>query len=188
MLFPMRDRKPPLGRLTAQFAKIVNITFGGGDPTMAALYRELVERRGWLPADQYGLTYGLARLTPGTNMLAFCAGVAWYLRGWAGAIAAVIAGTLPSAVLVVWLTIAYQVLKDNVLAAGAVRGTLAAAVGMMFAAAWKITAPRLRHGKWPRAVVLAGGSALLLVLAMPPIQVLALAAVVGSVWRGGAES
>jgi len=54
--------------------------------------------------EKYGLAYGLARVTPGTNVLAFSAAVAWFLRGWPGALAAVVAGTIPSTILVAWLS------------------------------------------------------------------------------------
>ena len=70
---------PSLRRLFLIYARVSNLTFGGGDPTMAALQSELVASRGWLSPDKYALVYGLARITPGTNILAFCAGTAWYL-------------------------------------------------------------------------------------------------------------
>ena len=179
------DRRPPLRALTLLFLRIVNLTFGGGDPTMAALQRELVERRGWLAAEKYGLSYGLARVTPGTNLLAFCAATAWLLRGWRGALLALVAATVPSAVLVVWLSYAYQVLTANHYGAGAIGGMLAAAVGMMIAAAWNLARPHVRSRTWPRTLVLVAGSlALSLGLGMPPIQVLALAALAGLLWRG----
>ena len=57
---------------------------------MAALQSELVTRHGWLSREKYGLVYGLARITPGTNILAFCAGTAWELKGWPGAILATV--------------------------------------------------------------------------------------------------
>lgn len=180
--------RPPLRTLTLLFARILNLTFGGGDPTMAALERELVSRRGWLTSADYGLAFGLARLTPGTNVLAFCAAVAWLLRGWAGAVLAVVAGSAPSAVLVVWLTYAYQVLKGNALAMSAIGGLLASAVGMMLAASWNLVVPRVRRGKWLRALVIVGGSILLLLrFSLSPILVLALGAAAGFFWREAGE-
>ena len=74
-----------LRALAGIFLRIGNTTFGGGDPTIAALERELVERRRVVTAEEYGVTYALCRVTPGTNMLAFCAGIGWLLRGWPGA-------------------------------------------------------------------------------------------------------
>ena len=75
--------QPSLRRLTSIFFRVGNLTFGGGDPTMAALQSELVATRRWLDEEQYGLIYGLARITPGTNLLAFCAAAGWLIAGWA---------------------------------------------------------------------------------------------------------
>src|SRR5437763_16316125 len=94
---------PRLSHLAGVFFRIGNTTVGGGEPTVAALQKELV-RRGWLSPEQFGLSYALARLTPGTNMLAFCAAAGWYVLGLAGSAAGVVAVTVPSSVLVVWLT------------------------------------------------------------------------------------
>jgi len=48
-----------------------------------------VNRLGWLTLDQYGLAQSLAKITPGTGILAFCAATAWMLRRWTGALVAV---------------------------------------------------------------------------------------------------
>jgi chromate transporter len=170
--------------LTALFARLLNLTFGGGDPTMAALERELVGRRRWLTREDYGLAYGLARLTPGTNVLAFCAAAAWTVRGWRGALLAVAVGSAPSAVVTVLLTYGYEVFKSRPLATGVIAGLLASAVGMMAAAAWSLVRPQLRRGQWLRTLVLTGGSVvLLLFLPVSPIIVLALAAAAGFFWK-----
>jgi chromate transporter len=179
---------PPLGQLSVLFFRLVNFTFGGGDPTMAALERELVARRKWLAPEQYGLSYGLARVTPGTNVLAFSAAAAWFMRGWRGAAAAVIAGSIPCTILVVWLTYGYQAIKDNPLTLGAIAGMLASAAGLMFAAAWNLVRPHVRRRTWLRALALAGGAAVLTAgFNVAPIQVIGVAALVGFFWRDGSE-
>src|SRR6267378_1525928 len=96
-----------LKQLTWIFLRVGNLTFGGGNPTMAALQSELVARRHWLDEEQYGLIYGLARITPGTNLLAFSAGAGLLIAGWAGAVLGELAVTFPSAIVVVLLTLGY---------------------------------------------------------------------------------
>ena len=66
--------RPTLSELAWVFLRIGNTTFGGGDPTLAALQVEFVDRKKWLSAEDYGLAFSLARITPGTNIIAFCTG------------------------------------------------------------------------------------------------------------------
>jgi chromate transporter len=175
---------PSLRRLFVIYARVGNLTFGGGDPTMAALESELVASRGWLSPEKYALVYGLARITPGTNILAFCAGTAWELRGWPGALLAVFGATVPSAIVVVMLTAGFESVKQNTRAMAAVAGTLAAAVGMMAVSAWQLVAPQLRRRRVLRAVVFVAASLLLSYgLGMSPVAVLGLAALAGYFWR-----
>jgi chromate transporter len=173
--------------MTGVFVRVGNLTFGGGDPTMAALYSELVTTRRWLAPEAYGLVYALARITPGTNLLAFCAGAAWEIAGWAGALLAVLAAAVPSAACVVLLTLGYKAWQHNAVAMAAIAGTLAAAVGLMATSAWQLLAPSLAARDWRRAVraLAMAGAALWLPLrfGMSPVAVLGLAAVAGFLWQ-----
>jgi chromate transporter len=173
-----------LRRFTLLFLRINNLTFGGGDPTMAALQRELVAKRRWLSAEQYGLIYALARATPGTNILAFCAGAGWQLARFRGAIAAILTASIPSAAIVIWFTYVYQLWRTDPLAMAAIGGMLAAAVGMMGAAAFQLIRAGWKPGNRLRAaILLALGFVLSFALSVPPLEVLAAGALIGFVWR-----
>jgi chromate transporter len=175
-------------RLTWIFLRLGSLTFGGGDPTMAALQSELVLRRRWLDEEQYALIYSLARITPGTNLLAFSAAAAWQILGWVAAILAVLAMTIPASIVVVFLTRGYQASGASALAMAAIGGTLAAANGMMATSAWQLLVPQIRAGRRLRAAVIFLASlTAALGFSMPPIQVLGLAALAGFIWRVPAE-
>jgi len=176
--------RPSLLKLFLSYLRVTNLTFGGGTITMAALNTELVSLRKWLSQEKYATVYALARITPGTNMLAFCAGTGWELLGWPGAIAAVAAASVPSGIIVMLLTGSYDVLRANANAMAAVAGTLAAAVGIMAMASWQLIEPYLDRKRWLHVTVLAGGSLLLtLKFDLTPIAVLGLAAALGCIWR-----
>src|SRR5215831_12544127 len=138
--------------------RLASVTFGGGNPTMAAMHTEMVVARKWLTSEKYAIAYALARITPGTNMLAFCASTAWELLGWPGAIAAVLAASVPAGIIVMLLSEGYDAVRANALAMAAVAGTLAAAVGMMGTAAWELLRPYLDRRRWLHAAVIAGVS------------------------------
>jgi chromate transporter len=177
-----------LRRFALLSLRVGNLTFGGGDPTMAAFHRELVVSRGWLTPERYGLIYALARATPGTNLLAFCAGVGWQLARWKGALTAVLSASLPCSAAVVCFTYVYTLWRSNPLAMSAIGGTLAAAVGMMAAASFQLLRPGWKPGSRVRAAtIFAGGFVLSFCFSMPPIQVLGIGALLGLVWRAPAE-
>jgi chromate transporter len=175
-----------LPRLAGIYLRLGNLTFGGGDPTMAALYSELVTARGWLEQERYALIYALARITPGTNILAFCAGSGWTLSGLPGAVLAVLAASAPAALIAVLLTFSYEA-GNSGLARAAIGGTLAAAVGMMGTNAWQLLAPQIATRNWQRifrALTIACASLLLSFhFSVSPVQVLGLAALAGFFWR-----
>ena len=168
--------------LTMVFLRAGNLTFGGGDAITALLQRELVHRRDWLTREQYGLAQSLAKITPGTGILAFCAATAWMLRRFAGAIAAVLAASVPSAVVAVLLTWTLTSLSGNNLTLAMLAGVLAAAVGLMWAAAWVLIKPELGRATALRTAVLAAGSFTALLGSISPIEILAAAALIGAVW------
>lgn len=180
----VRMTKPRLGEIGWLFLRIGNTTFGGGDPTMAALHREMVERRGWITNEQFGLCYSLARVTPGTNVLAFCAASAWLAGRWGGSILAVLAACVPSAVLSVVLVRSYEAWPASATVQGAAGGMIAAVAGMMLASALLLFRGQVTHGGVPRALLLTAGSAVLVGwLDWSPVPVLGIAAAAGALWK-----
>jgi chromate transporter len=167
--------KPSLVSLTSLYVKIGNTTFGGGDPTMALFQRELIGRE-WITRDDFALAYSLARITPGTNLLAFCAATGMLVLGLAGAFAAVLAVTLPSAILAVLLTRGFEMWRTYPLAMAAIGGTVAAVSGMMFASVWILVRPYLG---W-RVLLFTGGAFLAAwKFHVTPVPVILVAALAG---------
>lgn len=164
------------------FLRVGATAFGGGDPTIAILQREFY-RREWLTADQFAIAFGLARLTPGTNVLAFCAAAGWYLLGVLGSIIAVLGLTIPSSVLVIWLTRAWELGVDYPLARAVIGATVAAAVGTMIGAAVVLVRRQCSRRTWLSPILIAAAAFLLFrVAGLSPLQVIAIAAVTGFFW------
>jgi chromate transporter len=176
---------PSLRTLTGIFFRAGALTFGGGNPATAALQRELVANRGWLSDTDFALCYAVSRITPGTNMLAFCTAAGWRLRRGLGSLAALLASSVPGAEIVVLLARGYEAWHNNPLVITALQGALAAAVGIVLASSWLLLRPYLTAGTWVRMSVIAATSFVLAAfLGFSPIQVLGLAALTGCFWRG----
>jgi chromate transporter len=175
---------PSLRAMASVFLRIGNLTFGGGDPTIAAMQRELIDRKQWLREDHFAISNGLARVTPGTNVLAFSAAVGWFLHGLAGAFVAVVSASLPSALFSVWLLAAYQQFSSSPLVQAAFSTILAAVVGIMGASVILLVRPRFKPGRRVRAILITGGACFLhFRYGISPVAILAVAALTGLVGR-----
>ncbi|HMG23437.1 MAG TPA: chromate transporter [Kofleriaceae bacterium] len=164
------------------FARHANTTFGGGSATIAVLRQQILARRAWISEAEFDLSYALSRLTPGTNLLAFCTAAGWTARRWRGALVALLAASLPCSVLAVLVTAFYAELHGNPLFQSALRGALAAAVAVMVSTAWVFAEPHVKAA--PRKALLVVPCAIALSLAghRSPVEILLLAAVAGLAW------
>jgi chromate transporter len=174
--------RPRLKDVAWLFFRVGNTTFGGGNPTIAVLQREFLQRH-WLSQEKFAIAFGLGRVTPGTNLLAFCAAAGWYILGLAGAITAVMVITIPTSILVIWLTRVYDAGAKNPLAQSVISAIIAAAVGTMIGAAVLLVRSGISRKDWIRPVLIAVAAfALARVFALSPIVVIGVAAIVGFFW------
>ncbi len=178
--------KPSLAKLTGTFFRIGNTTFGGGYVTMAALGREMVELRGWITAQDFALAFAIAGVTPGTNIIAFCAAVGWLILGGIGAVAGVLALTAPSAVLAVLILQGFKSGSSHPLVLAALGGTVAAVSGMMWSTVLLLLRRYAGGGLSGNARMLAIAGAAFLAswkFKITPLPILAMATLAGLLWR-----
>jgi chromate transporter len=176
--------KPGLLELGSLFCRVGSLTFGGGNPTTVALQYELIERRGWLDQTTFAVCYAFSRLTPGTNLLAFCTAAGWTVRKWPGALVALLAASLPCSAIAVLFTFLYGSANKNQFVAIAIRGMLASAVGILLASSWELVRPYLSTTQWLRTAVVFAGSIILAVgFRMSPIPIILLSALLGFAWQ-----
>jgi len=176
---------PTLGRVARAFFRIGNTTFGGGDTTMAALQREFIDRRRWITQEDYAIAFSLARITPGTNVVAFCAALGARVAGWRGAIAGVLAETAPSAAIAVLITWGYEAWRRNPTVRAAIVGASAAVAGMMFASVWLLMRPHFDGVRRALRAFLYFGAAFAAAwkFGVSPLAIIAIAAAAGFAWK-----
>lgn len=172
--------RPSLASLAGVYFRIGNQTFGSGSTTIILLTREFIER-GWLSQMQCDFFFALARVVPGTNVLAFVSGSAYAMRSWRGALAAVFAYTVPASLIVIALTLLYQRWHAHPVGGAAIGAAMAAIVGIIVGAAWLLVAPRLRSGDVLRTITLVL-AAIVLSFRISPLAIIGLAAVAGYFW------
>ncbi len=89
------------GEVFAAFLKLGCTSFGGPIAHLGYFRKELVERRQWVTESQFSQLLAICQFLPGpaSSQLGFCLGLV--RAGWAGALAAFLAFTLPSVLLLV---------------------------------------------------------------------------------------
>jgi chromate transporter len=118
----------PYIEIAMLFARIGITSFGGG--LSAWLYREVVEQRGWLKADDFLGALALGQILPGSNVVNLSIYVGQRLRGAVGSVVAVLSLLLPPMVSVVLIAALVHHYGNLVWLHQALEGVAAAAVGM----------------------------------------------------------
>lgn len=172
---------PTLGGLLRLLLKHAAFTVGGGSVTTIALERDIVEDLHWLSKDRYRALYGLARVTPGTNILALVTGIGWDFYRWPGALLGLACAAIPGAILAALLAAGYKQAYGNPMVQRFLLGAAAAVCGFIAASIWKLISPYLwGEGRVVTVLVFALGLGVSL-LGISPFPVIVALAVVGYV-------
>ncbi len=155
--------------------------FGGGYSVLSQLKRDVVDRRGWLDADEFMVLAELSKSLPGTPATNLIALLGQRMAGvWGGALAA-IAFLLPSAVLMTACAAGYSLFRRAPLLAPFFDGMGAAMVGVVAATTLDLGRSALRN-RWDLIGAIACAALLSLRLVSEPV--IAAAAVAVGVARG----
>ena len=167
-------------RLTWVVFRDVNRTLGGGIASMELLRRSGA-KEGWLDERGHALLTAVSRLTPGTNVLAYCVSLGWHVSGWRGALAALAAASVPAALVILALA-ATLVRVDHypIVRLIIAIGVLAATV-LVASSAWHLMRPYLNRASAARTTIIAALVAGLTLLGVTPVRILLVAAVAGAI-------
>ncbi len=173
---------PTLAALAWAVARDVNRTVGGGLASMELLRRTGLAR-GWLDEAANALLVAASRLTPGTNVLAYCVGLGWRLRGAPGAGWALLAASVPCSLAIVLISATLvRVDRFVIVRVLLAAGTLAAAAVVLWSA-WPLLRPHVTGPARMHAALVVLVATVLLLLDVTPVQTLLVAAVVGAALR-----
>ena len=126
-----------------EFLFIGATSFGGG--VVAYLRDGLVDKRGWVNDQEFVEYLAISQSLPGLNATNMAVLVGDTLRGYLGAITALIAICLPGGLLMFAVGIAYHQSGDNPLVTAALKGVAAAAIGLILATTIKLGKKSLAH-------------------------------------------
>jgi chromate transporter len=179
-------KQTPLSKFTWIIFRDVNRTFGGGLASMELLRRTFIANSSMNDADNAGLV-AVSRLTPGTNVLAYCVSLGWALHRGSGALLALVAAALPASVIVCVLTVALVRIHEY----PAVRMLLAIAVLiatlLVLSSATSLLRPYVRRPALMHASIVASVAGVMIAAGVTPVRILLLSAMLGAVIGGSAQ-
>ena len=174
-----------IARFTWIVARDVNRTLGGGLASMELLRRTFIAS-GSLDDSGNAALVAVSRLTPGTNILAYCVALGWSIHRGAGAGAALLAASVPASIVICVLIAAlaqvpHYPLVRALLAVGVLVATL-----LVFSSAWSLLRPFARRSVLARASIVAVVAAAMLAADITPVRILLLSAALGAAIGGSA--
>ena len=162
--------------------KLGMISFGGPAGQIAIMHDELVEKRRWISERRFLHALNFCMALPGPEAQQLASYIGYSLYGVRGAITAGGLFVFPSFVLLCVMSAVYVEYGEVAAVAGVVRGLGAAVIALVTAAVLRVGG-RVIHT--PTAIAVAGLAFGLLVVGVPFLVIIALAALVGfAVGRG----
>ncbi len=180
-----------LGALFLAFARVGLLAFGGGPSTLVLMQQEVMRRRVWLNAREFGFTFALSRMYPGAHLLAQAVLIGYLLRGMRGAAICLVGLILPSCLITLLFTLGFVTVRANVGGAAVIDGILPATAGLTVAVALGLGRETLGQdrgrAKLVTAGLLIGSFALMGLLGVQSALCVLLAGIAGALlYRGAA--
>ena len=143
---------PPKPASLVQLALVIGsialTSFGGGQK--ASIRKSVVRQRSWISEDDFLEGLELAQIMPGPNLTNLVVYVGHRVRGWAGALTAFLAVSIPPFAIILAVGAIYFRIKDIPLVHSALLGCAAGAIGLTLANALEMTGDQL---VWPVSIV-----------------------------------
>ena len=148
----MSHTRVSLREIFLVFGKIGVVSFGGG--LSGWVFREVVQRRGWITEQQFASGLALSQILPGANVTNLSIYVGQRLRGTRGALTALSGLLVGPFFIVIGCFLAYDVISSHPWVPHTISGVAAAAIGLLIVTAWR-TGRRSARSVHGVAVVLA---------------------------------
>ncbi len=128
-----------LRELFISWFKIGLFTFGGGYAMLPLIEKEVIEAKGWTNQEEIMDIYALSQSIPGAIAINTSIFLGRKLGGLAGALAAMLGVVLPSIIVILLIAVFFVSLQSNPAVMAVFAGIRAAIVGLVAAAAIRIT-------------------------------------------------
>jgi chromate transporter len=175
----MRFDKPSLRDLAWLVFYDVNRTLGG--LASMELLRRSFGARGWLSDEGHGLFVAISRLTPGTNILAYCVALGWQLGHWRGSLVSLAAASVPASIVIALLSATLVRVDEQPIIRAVLAIAMIIATLLVLTTAWNLLRPYIKGSNAVRAGIIGVIVVVLVLMRVTPIRILFVAAIFGVV-------
>lgn len=137
---------PSFAEMTAVFARVGCLSFGGPAGQIALMHKEFVEDRRWISEERFLHALNYCTLLPGPEAQQLATYIGWLLYGTRGG---VVAGTLfivPGFIVILALSLAYASFQQTDLLTNIFYGIKAAVLAIVVEAVLRVSRRALRNG------------------------------------------
>jgi chromate transporter len=173
----VRVDKATLGTLGWLVFYDVNRTLGG--LASMELLRRSLGARGWMTDEGHALFVAISRLTPGTNILAYCVALGWQFAHWRGALVSLAAASIPASMLIALLSATLTHIDQLPVVRAIIAIALIVATLLVLATAWNLLRPYIKGTNAVRAGIIAAIVIVLVLMKVTPVRILLVAAAFG---------
>ena len=155
-----------MAEVAGLFLKLGLVAFGGPAAHVALMRREVVDRRRWLSADEFGRMFAACNLVPGPSSTELALFIGYRRAGWRALIVAGVLFVLPAMLLMLLLASVYTRFGAARWAAAILAGVRPVIVGIV---AWAVIDLVRRMVRPGRLLVISTAVAIALLLGVDPI-------------------
>ncbi|MBR4505173.1 MAG: chromate transporter [Bacteroidales bacterium] len=159
------------------FLRVGTFTIGGGYAMIPLMQRELVERHHWLGDEEFLDLVALSQAMPGVFAVNMATVVGQRLRGFRGAMAAIVGNIVMPILFILLLAIFFRAFRDNVYVSRIFLGLRPAVVALI--AAPVFTLARSAKVSWRNVWIPILSALLIWLFGVNPVLVVLLAALLG---------
>ncbi|HXP31855.1 MAG TPA: chromate transporter [Stellaceae bacterium] len=162
--------------ITAQFALLSLLSFGGINTVLPEVHRFVVDVHGWLSDSEFADLFAIAQAAPGPNFL-IASLIGWQVAGLLGAVGAALGICGPPCILTFFMARLWQRFHGSMWRRALQDGLAPLTVGLVLATGYVLSRAAI-HG-WVTGAITAATVALTLATRVHPLWLFAVAGVLG---------
>lgn len=164
-------------QLFMTFFKIGAFTIGGGYAMIPLIQREIVDKKKWIPTQEFIDMLAIAQSVPGVMAINTSVFVGYKLKGIKGSIVTSLGCALPSFLIILVLAAFFTEFRDNQFIERMFKGIRPAVVALIVAPLWKMS--KSANITWKTVIIPVAIALLIWLCNVSPVLIIGLAIVGG---------